>query len=130
MMYEFFGLRVQSPFELPIAGIVSDDIEVPDITFAWGDPADSYDRPIGEPVSSIRCDCPLHNGQPILGLLLVGLTSTFVLHQRGIPWPHCSVVRIGEDAIVFLGSKGREIDDGGRGVATAGDAIAWGVGRV
>jgi hypothetical protein len=149
-MYEFFGLRVQSPFELPIAGVVSDDGEVPDITFAWGDPTDPRCRPIGEPVSSIRCDCPLHNGQPILqvfrddghtwiwhhnagvihvdpvgsfvrvyadvdrelderllGLLLVGLASTFVLHQRGVACLHGSAVRIGDDAIAFLGPKGQ-----------------------
>ncbi len=150
VMYEFFGLRVQSPFELPIAGVVSDDGAVPDITFAWGAPTDPCCRPVGEAVSSIRCDCPLHNGQPILqvfrdnghtwvwhinagvlhvdpvgsfirvyadvdrelderllGLLLVGLASTFVLHQRGIPCLHGSAVRIGEDAIVFLGPKGQ-----------------------
>src|SRR5690349_854457 len=66
VMYEFFGLRVRSSFELPIAGVVGADVEVPDITFAWGDQTDPHCRPVGEPVASIRCDCPQHNGQPIM----------------------------------------------------------------
>jgi hypothetical protein len=45
--------------------------------------------------------------EALLGLLLAGQVSTFILHRLGYPCLHASAVVVGDGAVAFLGPKGQ-----------------------